>query len=179
MKLFWILLLATGTAFGQSSNDSIAPKGEINWLTFEEAVELNAQNPKKMFIDVYTDWCGWCKRMDATTFSNKEVADYMNEHFYAVKLDAEQRDSIVYKGTVFKYDPSASRRGSHELAAALLDGKMSYPSYVYLSKEEQKLTISPGYKESGPFLLEIQYIAENHFEEMTFQEFKAKMEVQN
>ena len=57
---------------------------------------------EKVFIDLYTNWCGWCKRMDATTFSNQEIANYLNQNFYAVKLDAETKKSILFKGSVFK-----------------------------------------------------------------------------
>ena len=177
MRLLIAFLFLSTTAFAQSVNepDSIV---HINWLTFEEAVRLNAENPKKMYIDVYTDWCGWCKKMDKSTFADKEVADYINTNFYPVKLDAEQRDSVVYRGHSFKYDPSQGRRGVHELAVTLLDGKMSYPSYVYLNEQEQKLTVSPGYKTKDQILLELKFLGENHFEKMTFDEYKAKVEGQ-
>ena len=57
---------------------------KIQWMSFEDAVERCAKEPKMVFIDVYTDWCGWCKRMDQSTFANPVIAKYMNEHFYAV-----------------------------------------------------------------------------------------------
>uniref|UniRef100_A0A3Q2YUK7 Spermatogenesis-associated protein 20-like TRX domain-containing protein n=1 Tax=Hippocampus comes TaxID=109280 RepID=A0A3Q2YUK7_HIPCM len=54
----------------------------------------NEGNTKKVFIDIYTDWCGWCKKMDKDTFQNPEVAAYMNENFLMVKMDAEGKDPI-------------------------------------------------------------------------------------
>ena len=75
---------------------------EIHWITWDEAVKLNASNPKKVFVDVYTDWCGWCKRMDATTFKDPKVVEYISNNYYAVKLDAEQKDDIVFQGNTFK-----------------------------------------------------------------------------
>ncbi|MBT8210292.1 MAG: thioredoxin domain-containing protein, partial [Eudoraea sp.] len=64
---------------------------EVQWLTWEEATNLatTEENPKKIFVDVYTDWCGWCKKMDKDTFQNAEVAAYMSKNFYMVKLDGE------------------------------------------------------------------------------------------
>ena len=62
---------------------------KIKWYTFEQAIKLCEKAPKKLMVDVYTDWCGWCKKMDAETFSNAEIAKYVNEHFYAVKFNAE------------------------------------------------------------------------------------------
>ena len=76
-------------------------KGPINWLSIEEASVLYQQNPKPMFIDVYTDWCGWCKRMDASTFQDASIAQYLNSNFYAVKLNAESSDSLRFMGKTY------------------------------------------------------------------------------
>ena len=90
-------------------------------MTWEEAVQKASTeaSPKKLFIDVYTDWCGWCKKMDKDTFQNAEVAAYMSENFYMVKLDAEQKEPIEFKGKTYNF-VATGRRGYHELAAALL-----------------------------------------------------------
>lgn len=84
-------------------NPNIGQKhsGPINWLSLSEADSLYKIQPKPMFIDVYTDWCGWCKRMDATTFQDQSVASYLNANFYPVKLDAEMDDSVVFMGNTY------------------------------------------------------------------------------
>src|SRR5690606_4382796 len=84
------------------SNDDKADKKakenkKINWVSIEEAERLTKEAPRKIFVDVYTDWCGWCKRMDATTFTDEAVVDYVNEHYYAVKLNAESKENISLK----------------------------------------------------------------------------------
>jgi thiol-disulfide isomerase/thioredoxin len=76
-------------------------KGPINWLSIEEASVLYQKNPKPMFIDVYTDWCGWCKKMDASTFKDASIAQYLNSNFYAVKLNAETSDSLRFMGKTY------------------------------------------------------------------------------
>ena len=126
----------------------------IHWMTFEEAVAANKTNPKPMFIDVYTEWCGWCKKMDKTTFLDKKLVDYMNANFYAVKLDAEQREKIIYKGNEYKYieTDTIRHKGVHTLAYSLLDGGLSYPSFVILNKKEQRLGIEKGYKNASTFI---------------------------
>ncbi|MGB3468369.1 MAG: DUF255 domain-containing protein [Cyclobacteriaceae bacterium] len=146
---------------------------KINWITWEEAVELTANeaNPKKVFVDVYTDWCGWCKVMDKKTFQHPEVAKYMTENFYMVKFNAEQKDSIVYKGVTFKYVPSG-KRGYHELAAALLQGKLSYPSTVFLDENMSILTVVPGFNKPPDFYPIAQYFGENEFKNKGWEEYR-------
>jgi len=46
--------------------------GQVNWMTFEEAEIKYQEEKRKIFVDVYTDWCGWCKKMDANTFNEEE-----------------------------------------------------------------------------------------------------------
>src|SRR6185295_7853223 len=94
--------------------------GPIKWMTFEEAVEKSKTEKRKIFIDVYTDWCGWCKVMDKNTFPDPEVARLLNEKFYPVKLDAEQTADITFRGTTFKFIAQGNK-GVHQLAAALLN----------------------------------------------------------
>lgn len=145
---------------------------KINWMTFQEAVKLNETAPKKIFIDVYTDWCGWCKRMDQTTFQNKEVVDYMNENYYAVKLDAEMNDTIVFSGYTFINEGGHNgRKGSHQLAIALLQGKMSFPSYVFMDERNQLLTVAPGYMEAKDFMPILKYFGTDAYKNQTFKDY--------
>src|ERR1700757_1112172 len=77
-----------------------SPKeNSVHWLTVAEAQKAYQQNPKPILIDVYTGWCYWCKVMEKETYSKDSVADYINEHYYAIRLDAETKDSIIWKGT--------------------------------------------------------------------------------
>ncbi len=139
---------------------------DIQWLSWEEAVALtqNEGNTKKVFVDVYTDWCGWCKKMDKDTFQNPEVAQYMQEHFYMVKFDAEGKDPIEFDGRTFKYVPSG-RRGYHELAAALLQNRMSYPTVVFLDKDLKMLSPVPGYQKAKPFLKIARYFGDDIYKD--------------
>ncbi len=135
---------------------------QVKWYSFEEAVELNKKEPRKFMIDVYTDWCGWCKVMDKNTFNNETIAAYLNEKYYPIKLNAEQRDSIVYEDQVYKFVPSGNK-GVHEFAYALLGGKMSYPSVVFLDEKLQGLTVEKGYVKAHRFDMVLKFIGGNHY----------------
>ncbi len=117
----------------------------IVWFSFEKGVELSKFSNKNMFIDVYTDWCGWCKKMDASTFKNEAVVSYMNKNYIAVKLNAEQRDTLRFNNTNFTF-VNSGRRGYHQLAALLLDGQMSYPSFAILSSDGRRVKKIVGYQ---------------------------------
>ncbi len=148
---------------------------EVQWMSWEEAVAKAASDkqPKKMFVDVYTDWCGWCKKMDKETFQNPEVAAYMLENFYMVKLDAEQKDPIEFQGKTYKFIPSG-RRGYHELAAALLNGRMSYPTVVFLDEGMNMLSPVPGFQKPQPFLEIARYFGDNIYKEKDWKTYSGQ-----
>ncbi|MBL6655980.1 MAG: DUF255 domain-containing protein [Flavobacteriaceae bacterium] len=144
----------------------------IEWMSIEEAEALvkTADNPKKIFIDVYTDWCGWCKKMDQVTFNNPEVSDYMNANFYMVKFNAESKDDVFVKGTTFSFVPSG-RRGYHELAVALTQGKLSYPTVVFLDPELNMITPLPGFRTAQPFLQVAKFIGDNVYQHTSWEDY--------
>lgn len=147
--LFLALVFVSVQAYSQDH--------KVKWMTWEQAIEANKTNKKKIFIDLYTDWCGWCKVMDKNVFQDSAVAAYMNEHFYCVKFNAESKKDITYQNVVFKYKAEYK---AHDLAVSLLDGQMSYPSLVFLNEKEQKLTVIKGYQEKDVFLKNLKIVVD-------------------
>lgn len=148
---------------------TINAQEKIQWMSVEEAYArtLTDEVPKKIFIDVFTDWCGWCKTMDKKTFQNPEVAQYMNTHFYNVKFNAEQREDVSILGNTFSF-MDQGRRGYHELAAALLNGKMSYPTVVFMNSKFEMLSPVPGYQEPVQFLKIASFFGDNIYKEKSW-----------
>ena len=121
---------------------------EINWLSFQEAIELQQKEPKKIFVDFYTNWCGPCKLLDKRTFSNNNVAQYINENYYAVKFNAEGNTVVNFNDKEFKnprFDPKRvnSRNSAHELTRYF--GVNAYPSMVFIDEEQRLITQLKGY----------------------------------
>jgi len=165
-----LLFIAAFGFLGCSAQSQKPAESAVKWYTFEEAIKLNEKTPKKIFIDVYTDWCSWCKVMDQKTFSNPEVAAYLNKYYYPVKFNAESSAPITFQGKVFE-NRSEGRRNPHDLAAALLQGKMSYPSVAYLDEQNQLLTSVPGYRTPSQIEPILVFFAENHYKTTTWEVF--------
>jgi thioredoxin-related protein len=164
--LFTCLLAATGL-FAQTHD------GPVKWMTFEEALAKSKTEKRQIFIDVYTDWCGWCKVMDKNTFSEPLVAKILNEKFYPVKFDAEQMEDIVFNGTTFKFVPSGNK-GYHQLAAALLNNQLSYPTVVFLDEEFRMIQPLSGYQKVEEFHKIISFIGEGHYKTEKWAEWQTK-----
>lgn len=153
-----ILFMSTTLFPGENTNQE-----SINWISIEEAEKLVKEKPKKIFVDVYTDWCGWCKRMDANTFSHPEIAAYINEHYYAVKLNAEQTEPISFRGQQYINENPSGRRSSHNFAKAVLQGRMSYPSVAFFDEQLNLITAIPGYREPKQFEPILVFFKDDHF----------------
>ena len=175
MKIFTPTALGLIAFILFSTHSITAIAQEVNWLSWNEAMAMaqSDEEPKKIFIDVYTDWCGWCKKMDKDTFQNPEVALYMSQNFYMVKLDGEGKEPIEFRGKTYKYVPSG-RRGYHELAAALLKGRLSYPTVVFMDEDLNLLTPVPGYQKPEPFLNIARFFGDDIYKEKDWQTYSGQ-----
>lgn len=124
--LFFLFFLSAFHGFAQ-----------LKTYSFTEAEELERQNPKPVFVFVHTSWCKYCKMMENSTFKNTEVIQLLNDNFYFVSLDAENKTPITFKNNTFKYKPKGQNTGVHELAEELgtVDGTITYPTFSILDKD--------------------------------------------
>jgi len=145
-----LFLFFIKTSFSQT----IVEPSSIKWYTVEEADSLFKVFPKPILIDVYTDWCSWCKYMMKTTFAHEGIASYINNNFYPVRFDAEGFDTIQYQGKTYT-NPNVGRKPKHDFAKFILNGRFSFPTIVYVDKQRKMYQI-PGYmkvKEIEPLLV--------------------------
>jgi len=159
-----------GQPLKQESSEPVNSPDGIQWMSFEDAVKKSDKEPKKLFIDVYTSWCGWCKKMDNSTFKEPDVVKFINEKFYPVKLNAETRDTIHFREKEFKY---VADYKANELAIALLSGKMGYPSYVLLDESYALMTPAvQSYLTKEQLMPILDFYGNNIFKQKSWEEFE-------
>ena len=118
---------------------------EVNWISLEEAFAKQVTEQRPLLIDVYTGWCHWCKKMDAATYTNPQIVNYINKNYYAVKYDAETTDTLVIKGQTYFNKGGNSRRSLNDFSRIL--GASSYPTTVFYDKKGENKRLVPGYLE--------------------------------
>lgn len=169
-NILYIIVLVILTSFKPIKEEGT---GKINWITIEEAIELQKTAPKKIIMDVYTNWCGPCKMLDKNTFQNVDVANYVNENFYAVKFNAEGNDSVTFKDKTFgnpNYDAAkANRRNSaHEFTRFLK--VRAYPTIVFFDEAANVIAPISGYRKPQQLELYLKLFQSDKYKEMTTQE---------
>lgn len=144
---------------------------EIHWYSLEEAQKLNAANPRKLFIDFTTSWCGWCKVMDANTFKNPTIAKYMSANYYCVKFDAETHDTVTFNGQKFWNRGAPGQRSANDFAITVMQGRLSYPTFAFVTKDQMSFTLMQGYQTPEQFEPYIHYYGEEKEKTMTYDAF--------
>jgi len=127
LSFFLLLILISFHNYQLKAEDNV-----IEWITFEELEQKIKKEPRKVFIDLYATWCGPCKFMDKSVFHHPVISKYMNEKYYAVKFNAEEKRTIKFKGHEFKYI-QGGRGGINELTHSLIYNN-GYPTVIFMNE---------------------------------------------
>jgi thioredoxin-related protein len=148
----------------------------INWISIEEVEAKQLNEQRAVLVYMTTDWCGWCRRMERETFSNSTVVDYINKNFYAVKFNAESAEEVVFKNTTYINQNPEGRRHSHDLARLLMQGRMSYPTVVYLDAALNAITSVPGFFPPERFEPVINFYGSGAYRHTNWEKYKEEFE---
>ena len=153
------------------SIDGIAQ--EINWMSLEEAMALQNKEPKKIMMDVYTNWCGPCKMLDRNTFHNADVVDYVNKNYYAVKFNAEGNDVVTFKGNTFSnpnYNAELANRRNSQHQLAQYFQVTAYPTIVFMDEKAEVIAPIRGYQTPPQLELYLKLFKNDDHKEINTQE---------
>lgn len=169
-----VLLFIASFAFANSANETAANSG-INWTTIDNSIAQNKANNKKfILVELYTDWCGWCKKMDESTFEDEGIIELMNNNFTSVKFNAENQSPISFNGKSYSFAKTGAR-GANQLALDLgsVGGKLGYPTIIILDANGNKLQAFPGFKDAETMATILKYYESGSYKSMDFQQFQS------
>jgi len=164
-----IYLLVIGAVLFSLPSATVAQSQEkskssaIQWLEFDKAVATAKKEGKLMVVDFYTDWCGWCKKMDQDTYTHPEVVKYARAKLVMSKVNAESQQLTRYKDMDLSYQQLAQ---SFEVRG--------YPATIFISENGEWLTSVPGYLKPDQFLPILEFLSEGHYKTMKFEDFMQK-----
>lgn len=159
--LLFYLAIDIGDARAQDARPNIVVAAEsVDWLPMEEALAKARETGRKLLVDVYAPWCGYCRRMHAETFSDPAVSKYVADNYVATRVDGDSDRPYTFMGRTFT---------GTQLAGQL--GAQGFPTTVFLFSSGQYLTPLPGFVPSEMFVPVLQYISTDAFESQSFEEF--------
>jgi thioredoxin-related protein len=160
------LLAAAGVTISKSNKDNEETavkqeKSNSQFANYTTALAKAKAENKMLLVDVFTDWCVWCKRMDKDVYTDPAVQAEMNKYFTSVKLDAEAKDEHNFRG-----------KATSEEAIAQNMKVTGYPTTVFMTADEQVIQAIPGYIKAPDFVMVLRYIGTKAYEKAPFDEWK-------
>lgn len=146
-------------------------KEKIDWISFEETEKRIKSNPLPILVDVYTDWCGWCKVMDRKTYAHDSVVKYLNKNYYAIKFNAESKTPVKWKGKTYTYN---NQQRMHDLAIELLRGDASFPTTVIIPVQPNEPQPVPGFLQPAEIHTLLTYFANGYFKTIRYDKYAEK-----
>lgn len=161
MNKIFVRLIVVGTSVVLLTGALFAKKPQ--WNNFNDGMAQAKKSGKKVLVDVYTDWCSWCKKMDATTYSDAAVMEYLQKKYILVKLNPEKDGDVIYDGKKFS---------AAEFSQGM--GVNGYPATLFLKSTGEPITLLPGYAEANMFIHILNFIGDDHYEKKKFADYLAE-----
>ena len=170
IKSFLILTLSLVLSYGAYAQEG------IKWLSWEEALELHSETEKKFFVDIYTDWCLWCSKMEKSTLSDPKIVDYINENYYPIHFNAEDKQELIFDNKLYKPIKSFGKRATHELAIEIMNGNIGYPTIVFIDENLKVIQPIQGFQDVKTLEMIMTFFAGNYYKSMHWKAFVSSYE---
>jgi len=162
--LLFFCLIIFCSATQKTKNDN-----KVNWLQLNDITSKIKEKDKPVLIDLYTNWCYWCKVMDKKTYSNKKVVDYINDHFYSSRVNAETPDAINWKGKTYLYNNTYHL---NDFALFITFGRVSFPTTIIIADQKSAPIPIAGFLEPKELEKILKYFGDGAYKTMNFPEFE-------
>ncbi|MCK4907741.1 MAG: DUF255 domain-containing protein [Spirochaetes bacterium] len=164
INILLIVLVLAVNMFACSKKSVGSAKTLVKWISYDSAVQKAKTSKKHLIVDLYTDWCSWCKVLDKKVYSNKKIVKVMDKLFHPVKINAES-DSVVAK------IQGMDLTGRQLTQMFKVTG---FPSTAFLDPDGKLIGVVPGYIPPEKFIQLIKFIGGSHYKTMKFQEYLKK-----
>ena len=154
--------------FSSFTNSSLFEKEKVHWISIEEMQVKMKTEKRPVLVDLYTNWCYWCKVMDKKTYNNSKVISYINDHFYAVKLNAETKDTVVWNDRKFAFNANDK---INDFSIYVTQGQLAFPNTIIFPKPDQQPASIPGYMQPKEIEVILKYFGEGNYNRENFSEF--------
>jgi thioredoxin-related protein len=138
-------------------------KKELKWKNLDAGITEAKKTKKKILMDIYTDWCVWCKKLDKEVYTDEKVAGYLDSHYVLVKLNAESGKKVAYKG---------EKLSETEIAQGF--GVTGYPTLIFLEPNGDAINRIPGFLTAEQIMPILHFIGEGHYKKMSWLEYQQK-----
>jgi thioredoxin-related protein len=170
MKQKALFVFIAGFFIFSSAKVKPTEKEKINWLSIEEVNIKMKSDPRPVIMDIYTNWCYWCKVMDKKTYGNRQVISYINQHFYAVKLNAESKEPVVWDNRSYNYNEANK---VNDFALFATQGQLAFPNTVIFPQKHSTPAAIPGFMEPKEIEVILKYFGDGYFKTQNFNEYSA------
>lgn len=157
--------------FSSFTNSSLINKEKVHWLSIEEMEAKMVAEKRPILVDLYTNWCYWCKVMDKKTYSDSKVAAYINEHFYAVKINAESKEAIKWGNRTFSYN---EQNKVNDFALFVSPNELGFPTTAIFPELNLQPAAIPGYMTVKDIEPVLNYFGEGVYKSLIYNDFLNK-----
>jgi thioredoxin-related protein len=149
-----------GNSDAEKAKPAVSSSTEINWQKYDEGLAQAKKEGKKVFVEFTAKWCGWCKRMHATTFKDPNVVNLLSKYYVTVSVDGDSKDSLNIDGYI-----TTEKRLAREYRVT------GYPTYWFLTAEAEPIAPVKGYRDAKALGDILDYLKDDQYKTVKYDDF--------